>query len=129
MRKTSGSIPDVYEQEDSGQFNWVFDIEMDAQTKGLVKRSNRLMALIKEKTPPKCYRDLRARKLPSSYSERKILEFDDNAVFELEQYIESLRTNTADRCILGYYEDRAGALNISPSDGLSGQGSVNRYNL
>jgi hypothetical protein len=95
---------------------------MDDQTKELVKRTKRLIALIKDKTPPKHYRDLRARKLTSG-SDRQIREYDDNAVWELEQYLEDLRDNNADKCILGYYEDRTGSLKFSSSDGSGGRGT------
>jgi hypothetical protein len=65
---------------------------------------------------------MRARKLPSG-SLREIREYDEQAIWELEQYLEDLRDNNADKCIVGYYEDRTGAVNLSSSDGPSGQGT------
>ena len=59
------SIPNVYEHLDTEQYNWAFDIEMEEQTKELIKRTKRLVALIKDKTPPDSYRRVRAKKLPS----------------------------------------------------------------
>ena len=50
-------------------------------------------------------------------------DYDEHAVWELEQYLEDLRDNNADKCILGYYEYRTGAVNFSSSDGPSGQGT------
>ena len=53
-----------------------------------------------------------------------IKEYDDDAVFELEQFIDDLKTNNADKHIVGYYEDRVGTYkNINFNDGPSGQGS------
>ena len=47
------------------------------------------------------------------------------AIFDLEQFIENITTNNADKHILGYYEDRTGTLkNIHFNDGPSGQGSL-----
>ena len=122
IHEQNKSIPNVYEHLDTEQYNWAFDIEMDEQTKELVKRTKRLIALVKDKTPPDSYRHMRARKLPSG-SLREIHEYDEQAIWELEQYLEDLRDNNADKCILGYYEDRTGAVNLSSSDGPSGQGT------
>ena len=122
IHEQNKSIPNVYEHLDTEQYNWAFDIEMDEQTKELVKRTKRLIALVKDKTPPDSYRHMRARKLPSG-SLREIREYDEQAIWELEQYLEDLRDNNADKCILGYYEDRTGAVNLSSSDGPSGQGT------
>jgi hypothetical protein len=107
---------------DTEQYNWAFDIEMEEQTKELIKRTKRLVALIKDKTPPDSYRRVRASKL-SSEGFKEAREYDDHAIWELEQYVEDLRDNNADRCILGFYEDRTGAFNFSSSDGPSGQGT------
>ena len=47
-----------------------------------------------------------------------------SAIFDLEQLIDNISTDNADKHILGYYEDRIGAyLNIDSRDGPSGQGS------
>jgi len=52
-----------------------------------------------------------------------IKEYDSEAIFELEQFVESIRDNNADKHIVGYYEDRIGSRkNITFSDGPSGQG-------
>ncbi len=45
-------------------------------------------------------------------------------MFDLEQLIDNISTDNADKHILGYYEDRIGEyLNINSRDGPSGQGS------
>ena len=52
-----------------------------------------------------------------------IKEYDDEAIFELEQFIDDISTNNVDKHIVGYYEDRVGTYkNIEFSDGPSGQG-------
>jgi hypothetical protein len=49
---------------------------------------------------------------------------DEKKVFELEQFIDDISTNNADKHIVGYYEDKVGTYkNIEFSDGPSGQGS------
>ncbi len=54
-----------------------------------------------------------------------IREYDDEAMFELEQFIDDISTNNADKHIVGYYEDRAGTYkNIKFGDGPSGQGPL-----
>ncbi len=46
------------------------------------------------------------------------------AVFDLEQFIDDISTNNADKHIVGYYEDKIGTCkNIDFSDGPSGQGT------
>ncbi len=53
-----------------------------------------------------------------------IKEYDEFAIFDLEQFTDSISTDNADMDILGYYEDRIGAYpNINFRDGPSGQGS------
>ena len=122
MHEQNKSNPNVYEHLDTEQYNWAFDIEMEEQTKELVKRTKCLIALIKDKTPPESYRRMRARRIPLE-NFRGTRDYDEHAVWELEQYLEDLRDNNADKCILGYYEDRTGAVNFSSSDGPSGQGT------
>ena len=122
IHEQNKSIPNVYEHLDTEQYNWAFDIEMEEQTKELVKRTKCLIALIKDKTPPESYRRMRARRIPLE-NFRGTRDYDEHAVWELEQYLEDLRDSNADKCILGYYEDRTGAVNFSSSDGPSGQGT------
>ena len=110
MHEQNKSNPNVYEHLDTEQYNWAFDIEMEEQTKELVKM------------PPESYRRMRARRIPLE-KYRGNRDYDEHAVWELEQYLEDLRDNNADKCILGYYEDRTGAVNFSSSDGPSGQGT------
>ncbi len=57
------SIPNPYEHEDTEQYNWVFDSLLSDEKKDLIKRSKRLIALIKEKDPPKNYIERRQRKV------------------------------------------------------------------
>jgi hypothetical protein len=77
-------------------------------------------------------------------SEQSKRDYDYYAIFELEQYIDDIKANNADKCILereqyiddistnnadkhvvGYYEDKVGTCkNITFRDGPSGQGSI-----
>ena len=51
-------------------------------------------------------------------------EYDEYAIFDLEQFIDNVSTNNADKHIVGFYEDRVGTVkNIHFNDGPSGQGS------
>ena len=51
-------------------------------------------------------------------------EYDEYAIFDLEQFIDNISTDNADMHILGYYEDRIGTYpNINSRNGPSGQGS------
>ncbi len=53
-----------------------------------------------------------------------IKEYDKYAVFDLEEFIEDISTNNADKHIVGFYEDRVGTYkNINFRDGTSSQGS------
>jgi hypothetical protein len=53
-----------------------------------------------------------------------VKEYDEFAIFDLEQFIEDITQNNADKHIVGFYEDRVGACkNIHFNDGPSGQGS------
>ena len=59
-----------------------------------------MIKLIKAKDPPKNYIARRAGKLAGESREENngttIKEYDDDAVFELEQFIDDLKTNNAD---------------------------------
>ena len=99
-----------------------------------------MIRLIKSGEPPRNYVERRASKLKEqpdangfrSSDGSNVLgfygttnrEYDEYAVFDLEQFIENISTDNADKHILGYYEDRTGACkNIHFNDGPSGQGS------
>ncbi len=93
----------------------------------MVKRAKRLISLIKANEPPKNYIARRAGKLAGESRDwnegTTVREYDDKAVYELEQFIDDLSTNNADKHIVGYYEDRVGTYkNINLSDGPGGQG-------
>jgi hypothetical protein len=50
--------------------------------------------------------------------------YDEFAIFDLEQFIDDVSTNNADKHIVGFYEDRVGTYkNIRFNDEPSGQGS------
>ncbi len=52
-------------------------------------------------------------------------EYDEYAIFDLEEFIEDITSNNADKQVVGFYEDRAGTYkNIHLNDGRSGQGSL-----
>jgi hypothetical protein len=133
------SIPSPYEHEDTEQYNFAFESELEQDKKDIIKDTKRLIALIKDKTPSKEYIGHRKRLLDGDDSERAKKDYDEYAIFELEQYIDDIKTNNADKCILGYYEDRALNINnplvnhtgstsismsIPPSDGPSGQDNL-----
>jgi hypothetical protein len=99
------------------------------EKKDLVKRSKRLISLIKAGDPPRNYIERRTNKLQGEardWNEGKpIREYDEFAVFDLEQFIDNISTNNADKHIVGYYEDKVGTCkNINLRDGHSGQGSI-----
>ena len=61
-------------------------------------------------------------------SEQSKRDYDYYAIFKLEQYIDDIKANNADKYILGYYEDRTlninnslvthtSTMSIPPSDG------------
>ncbi len=53
-----------------------------------------------------------------------IKEYDEYAVFDLEEFVGDISTNNVDKHIVGYYEDRVGTYtNIIFRDGPSGQGT------
>ena len=58
-------------------------------------------------TGTKEYIGHRKRLLDGDDSEKVKKDYDEYAIFELEQYIDDIKANNADKCILGYYEDRA----------------------
>jgi hypothetical protein len=59
---------------------------------------------------------------PKNKHKLTIKEYDSDASFELEQFIESIKTNNADKYIVGY-EDRIGSRrSINFNDGPSGHG-------
>jgi hypothetical protein len=100
---------------------------MSDEKKDLVKRAKWLIKLMKAKDPTKNYVARRSKKLQGDARDMNegttAKEYDDDAVFELEQFIDDLKTNNADKHIVGYYEDRVGTYkNISFNDGPSGQG-------
>ncbi len=101
---------------------------MSGEKKDLVKRAKRLIKLIKAKDPPRNYIARRWSKLLGEARDvnesTTVKEYDDDAVYELEQFIDDLKTNNADKHIVGYYEDRVGTYkNITFNDGpISGQG-------
>jgi hypothetical protein len=128
IHERNKNIANPYEHHDAEQYDWAFDELMSDEKKDLVKRAERLIKLIKARDPPKNYIARRAGKLAGESREENkgttIKEYDDDAVFELEQFIDDLKTNNADKHIVGYYEDRVGTYkNINFNDGPSGQGS------
>ena len=87
-----------------------------------------MISLIKADDPPKNYILRRMHKLGGEDRDRNegatVKEYDEWAVYELEQFIDDISANNADKHIVGYYEDRVGTYkNIELSDGPSGQGS------
>ncbi len=112
IHESNKNIPNPYEHDDAEQYNWAFDTLMSDERKNLIKRAKRLIALIKANDPPKNYIGKRTSKLQVEAREwnegKTIKEYDEDAVYELEQFIDDLSTNNADKHIVGYYEDRVG---------------------
>jgi hypothetical protein len=51
------------------------------------------------------------------------MEYDQDAIYELEQLVDDTTTNNVDKHVMGYYEDRIGSYkSIHFSDGPSCQG-------
>jgi hypothetical protein len=128
IHERNKKISNPYEHEDAEQYSWAFDSLLSDEKKDLVKRSKRLISLIKAGDPPKDYIFRRTTQLNGGTRDRNegktIREYDEFAVFDLEQFIEDISTNNADKHIVGYYEDKIGTCkNINLSDGPSGQGS------
>jgi hypothetical protein len=137
-------ILNPYDHEDIEQFNFAFEGELEQDKKNIIKDTKRLIALIRDnKTPSKEYIGHRKRLLDGDDSEKAKKDYDEYAIFELEQYTDDIKANNADKCILGYYEDRALNINnplvnhtgptsiplsiplsIPPSDGPSGQDNL-----
>jgi hypothetical protein len=141
IHEANKSIPNPYEHEDTEQYNWAFDSLLSDEKKDLIERSKRLIRLIKAGDPPKNYIERRASKLkekPDALGYRSIdcnknvqgfygttnKEYDTYAIFDLEEFIEDVVTNNADKHVVGFYEDRIGTyMNMHFHDGPSGQGS------
>ena len=133
------NIPNPYDHEDTEQFNFAFDSLLSEEKKEQVARARKLIRLIKSGDPPGNYVVRRKNKLSEGprddsrgtstnsvlgFYGTTIKEYDEYAIFDLEQLIDNISTDNADKHILGYYEDRIGAyLNINSRDGPSGQGS------
>jgi hypothetical protein len=122
MRATSTFPILACEHDGAEQYNWAFDMLMSDEKKGLVKRAKQMIALIKAKDPPKNYIARRTSKLQGEARDwnegTTIKEYDEDAVYELEQFIDDLSTNNVDKHIVGYYGDKVGTYkNINFSDG------------
>ena len=139
IHESNKNISNPYEHEDTEQFNSAFDSLLSDEKKEQVARAKKLIRLIKSGDPPKNYVERRKNKLQEDprddnmgssttsvygFYGTTIKEYDEYAIFDLEQFIENISTDNADMHILGYYEDRIGAYpNINSRNGPSGQGS------
>jgi hypothetical protein len=133
------NIPNPYDHEDTEQYNFAFDSLLSEEKKEQVARARKLIRLIKSGDPPKNYVERRKNKLSENvrgdhkgnvatsvlgFYGTTMKEYDEFAIFDLEQFVDNISTDNADMHILGYYEDRIGAYpNINSRDGPSGQGS------
>ena len=124
------NISNPYEHEDTEQYNCAFDSLLSEEKKEQVARARKLIRLIKSGDPPKNYVERRKNMLSenphgaTAVYETTIKQYDEFAIFDLEQFIDNISTNNADMHILGYYEDRIGAYpNMNSRNGPSGQGS------
>jgi hypothetical protein len=139
IHESNKSISNPYEHEDTEQYNFAFDSLLSDEKKDLIARSKKLIALIRSGDPPKNYVERRANKLRENprddskgsgttsvhgFYGTKVKEYDEFAIFDLEQLVEDITQNNADKHIVGFYEDRVGTYkNIHFSDGPSGHGS------
>jgi hypothetical protein len=139
IHESNKNISNPYEHEDTEQFNSAFDSLLSDEKKEQVARAKKLIRLIKSGDPPKNYVERRKNKLQEDprgdnmgssttsvhgFYGTTIKEYDEYAIFDLEQFIDNISTDNADMHILGYYEDRIGAYpNINSRNGPSGQGS------
>ncbi len=128
IHESNKNISNPYEQHDAEQYNWAFDSLLSDEKKDMIRRAKRMISLIKANDPPKNYIVRRMHKLSDEardWNEGSTMkEYDDEAVFELEQFIDDISTNNLDKHIVGYYEDKVGTYkNIEFSDGPSGQES------
>ncbi len=73
-----------------------------------MKRAKPLISVIKANDPPKNYIARRAGKFAGEARDwnegTTVREYDDEAVYELEQFIDDLSTNDADKHIVVYNE-------------------------
>jgi hypothetical protein len=125
--ESNKNISNPYEQHDAEQYNWAFDSLLSEEKKDMIRRAKRLISLIKANDPPKNYIARRTGKLVGEARDwnegTTVKEYDEEAVYELEQFVDDISTNNADKHIVGYYEDRVGSYkNIYFSDGPGGQG-------
>jgi hypothetical protein len=139
IHESNKSISNPYEHEDTEQYNWAFDTLLSEEKKDLIARAKRLIRLIKSGDPPRNYIERRTNKLREDprddsmgsstnsvlvFYGATVKEYDDFAIFDLEQFIDGVSTDNADKHILGYYEDGTGAYpNRNFHDGPSDQGS------
>ena len=139
IHESNRNISNPYEHEDTEQYNSAFDSLLSDEKKEQVARARKLIRLIKSGDPPKNYVERRKNKLSENtrgdivgssatsvhgFYGTTIKEYDEFAIFDLEQFVDNISTDNADMHILGYYEDRIGAYpNINSRDGPSGQGS------
>ncbi len=128
IHESNKNISNPYEQHDAEQYNLAFDSLLSDEKKDMIKRAKRMISLIKANDPLKNYILRRMHKLAGEARDSNegstLKEYDDEAIFELEQFVDDISTNNADKHIVGYYEDKVGAYkNITFSDGPSGQGS------
>jgi hypothetical protein len=135
IHESNKSFSNPYEHEDTEQYNWAFDSLLSDAKKDLIARSKKLIKLIKSGDPPRNYVERRANKLREDHRDDSmgnmmscygttVKEYDEFAIFDLEQFIDDVSTNNADKHIVGFYEDRVDTYkNIRFHDGPSGQGS------
>jgi hypothetical protein len=97
IHESNKNISNPYEQHDAEQYNWAFDSLLSEEKKDMTKRAKRLISLVKANDPPKNYIARRTGKLAGeerNWNEgTTVREYDDEAVYELEQFIDDLSTN------------------------------------
>ena len=85
------------------------------------RRANKL----KEKPDAHGFRNVDSNRNVQGFYGTTNKEYDDYAIFDLEEFMEDIITNNADKHVVGFYEDRVGTYkNIHLNDGSSGQGSL-----
>jgi hypothetical protein len=110
IHESNKNISNPYEHEDTDQYNCAFDSLLSEEKKDQVARAKKLIRLIKACDPPKNYVERRTNKLREDprgdnmgssatsvhgFYGTTIKEYDEFAIFDLEQFIDNISTSNA----------------------------------
>jgi sigma54-dependent transcription regulator len=129
IHESNRNISNPYEHEDTEQYNSAFDSLLSDEKRELIARSKRLIRLIKSGDPPKNYVERRANKLREDprddnmgsgttsvhgFYGTTVEEYDEFAIFDLEQFVEDITQNNTDKHIVGLVHTRTFTLTMGP---------------